>query len=320
MKAVVYDRRNSTETLMLREVEKPIPKDDEVLVSVAAASVNAADYRSMKMRMIPKRKIFGADIAGCIEAVGKDVKKFKVGDEVLGDIASCGFGGFAEFVAVPEKLLILKPVMIPYKTAAAIPLAGVTALQALRDRGSICPGKKVLIYGAGGGVGTFVVQLAKYYGTDVTAVCGEQNVELMKSLGADHVINYGTVNFAAIGKQYDLIIAVNGNHSLVAYKRLLAPKGIFVLVGGAMSQVMRTLLFKSFLSMGNKKMRLLMAKTNSEDLEFVVKLVEEGRITPVIDRVYSLHETSKAVRYLREGHAGGKVVINIRDFDENPIK
>lgn len=320
MKAVVYDRRNSTETLMLREVEKPIPKDNEVLVRVAAASVNAADYRSMKLRIIPKRRIFGADIAGCIEAVGKDVKKFKVGDEVMGDIASCGFGGFAEFVAVPEKLLILKPMKIPYKTAAAIPMAGVTALQALRDQGSICPGKKVLIYGAGGGVGTFAVQLAKYYDADVTAVCGEKNVEIMQSLGADQVINYGTVNFAAIGKQYDLIIAVNGNHSLVAYKRLLAPKGIFVLVGGAMSQVMRTLLFKSFLSMGNKKMRLLMAKTNSEDLEFVVKLMEGGRITPVIDRVYSLHETSKAVRYLREGHAGGKVVINIRDFDENPIK
>ncbi|MDP4091567.1 MAG: NAD(P)-dependent alcohol dehydrogenase [Bacillota bacterium] len=317
MKAVVYDKSNFPDTLVLRELEKPIPDDNEVLVKIFAVSVNAADYRSMKLGIIPKGKIFGADIAGRIEAVGKNIKKFKAGDEVFGDTASCGFGGFAEYVSVTESVLVLKPMNVPFETAAAVPMAAVTALQALRDKGNIQPKKKVLVCGAGGGVGTFAVQLAKYYGAEVTAVCGEKNVEVIQSLGADHVINYNKEDFTSGGKRYDLVLAVNGKHSLTAYKRVLAPKGIVVMVGGALSQILRTMLFGGLMSMGNKKMQLLKAKSDTEDLKFIIKLVEEGKVKPVIDRCYPLNETPKAVKYLSEGHAGGKVVINVKDCREN---
>lgn len=311
MKAVVYDKSNSPDCLVFREIEKPIPDDNEVLVKIHAVSINAADYRSMKMRIIPKRKIFGADIAGQVEAVGKNINKLAIGDEVFGDISSYGFGGFAEYVAVPERALALKPAGVPFETAAAIPMAAVTALQALRNKGGIQPGQKLLICGAGGGVGTFAVQLAKHFGAEVTAVCGEKNVKLVQSLGADYVINYSKNDFTKSSKRYDLVLAVNGNHSLSAYKRVLAPKGICVMVGGALSQVAKFLLFGAFMSIGGKKMRSLAAKQNTKDLEFIIKLVEEGKVKPVIDRCYPLNETAEAVRYLSEGHARGKVVINV---------
>jgi len=311
MKAVVYDKRESPNVLVFREVEKPIPNDNEVLVKIYAVSINAADYRSMKLGIIPKRKIFGADIAGRVEAVGKNINKFTIGDEVFGDISACGFGGFAEYVVVPESALALKPVSVPFETAAAVPMAAVTALQALRNKGNIQPGQKVLICGAGGGVGTFTVQLAKHFGAEVTAVCGEKNVKVIQSLGADYVINYNENDFTKSGKHYDLVLALNGNHSLFTYKRVLAPKGINVMVGGSLSQVIKSLLFGAFMSIGNKKMRFLAAKPNIKDLEFIIKLVEDGKVKPIIDRHYPLHETAEAVRYLSEGHARGKVVITV---------
>lgn len=311
MKAVVYDKRNSPDVLVFREVEKPIPSDHEVLVKIYAASVNAADYRSMKLGIIPKRKIFGVDIAGRVEAVGKNINKFTIGDEVFGDISACGSGGFAEYVAVPESALALKPVSVPFETAAAVPMAAVTALQALRNKGNVQPGQKVLICGAGGGVGTFAVQLAKHFGAEVTAVCGEKNVKVLHSLGADQVINYNKNDFTKSGQRYDLLLAINGNHSLSAYKRVLVPKGINVMVGGSLSQVIKSLLFGAFMSIGSKKMRNLVAKPNTKDLEFIIKLVEDGKIKPIIDRHYPLHETAEAVRYLSDGHALGKVIIEV---------
>jgi len=311
VKAVVYDKRMSPDSLVVREVERPVPGDHEVLVKIFAVSVNAADYRSMQMGLIPKRKIFGTDIAGKVEAVGKNTQKLKVGDEVFGDTSGSGFGGFAEYVCVPENALALKPASVSFQDAAALPMAAVTALQALRDLGSIKPGQKVLIYGAGGGVGTFAVQLAKHFGAEVTAVCGTKNVELVRSLGADRVIDYTREDFAKSCERYDLLVAVNGNRSLPVYKRALAPGGVFVMVGGALSQVIGTLLFGPVMSIGGKKMRLLVAKPDPKDLEFVINLVVEGKVKPVIDRSYPLQDTAQAVRYARQGHARGKVIIDM---------
>jgi len=310
IKAVIYDKSGSPDVLQLREVEKPFARDNEVLVNIVASSVNAADYRSMRMGIIPKRKIFGGDITGRVEAVGKNVKKIKVGDDVFGDISGCGFGGFAEYVSVPERVLALKPAGVTFEDAAAVPMAAVTALQALR-KGSIQPGQKVLIYGAGGGVGIFALQLAKYFAAEVTAVCSSKNLELVRSLGADHVIDYTKEDFFKSGRHFDLILAVNGNRPLSVYKRALAPKGVFVMVGGALSQVIKTMLFGAFMSIGGKKIRFLAAKPNTKDLEYIIKLVEGGKVKPVIDRHYPLQETAEAVRYISEGHALGKVIITV---------
>jgi len=220
-------------------------------------------------------------------------------------------GGFAEYVSVPESALALKPAGVSFEDAAAVPMAAVTALQALRDKGSIQAGQKVMIYGAGGGVGTFAVQLAKYFGAEVTAVCSTKNSELVSSLGADHVIDYTKDDVFKSGMHFDLILAVNGNRPLSFYKRALAPKGVFVMVGGALSQVIKTMIFGALLSIGGRKMRFLAAKPNTKDLEYVIKLVESGKVKPVIDRRYPLYETPKAVRYLSQGHTSGKVVITV---------
>ncbi len=260
MKAILYEKGNSPDVLVLREVEKPIPADNEVLIKIAAVSINAADYRSMRMGIIPKRKIFGADVAGRVEAAGKDVQKFKVGDEVFGDLASCGFGGFAEFVTAPESFLAIKPASLSFIETAAVPMAAVTALQGLRDLGKVRAGQKVLICGAGGGVGTFAVQLASYYGAQVTAVCGPQNVELVRSLGAQRVIDYSQEDFCAGSERYDLVLAVNGSESLGDYRRLLAPGGILVMAGGALSQIVSVMLFGWLHTITGKKMRSLSAK------------------------------------------------------------
>jgi NADPH:quinone reductase-like Zn-dependent oxidoreductase len=311
MKVVVYDKSDSPDVLTIREVEKPVPSDNEVLVKIVAVSINAADYRSMRMGIIPKRRIFGADIAGRIEEVGKNIKTFAVGDEVFGDISGFGFGGFAEYVAVPENVLAPKPKGVSHEVAAALPMAALTALQSLRDQGNIQPGQKVLIYGAGGGVGTFAVQLAKTFRAEVTAVCSTKNVELAQSLGADHVIDYTKEDFSKSGIKYDLILGINGNRPLTIYKRALAPRGVFVMVGGSLAQVVKTMLFGIFMSLGGKKMRFVAAKPSPKDLALVIKLVEEGKVKPVIDRRYPLSETAKAMKYLGEGHAQGKVVINV---------
>ena len=311
MKAVVYDKSKSPEPLVYCDAEKPVPGEDEVLVRIRAAAVNAADSRSMKLGAIPKRKIFGCDIAGEVEAVGKNVRRFKAGDEVLGDISRCGMGGFAEYVAVPETPLVLKPAFLSFETAAAVPLSAVTALQGLRDLGRIKPGDKALIYGAGGGVGTFAVQLARHLGAQVTALCGEKNTQVVRSLGADHVISYLDTDISKISGGYDLVLAVNGSNPLKNYLRLLAPGGRCVMVGGSLRQVMKAVLFGGLLSLGSRKIRSLNAKPNAKDLAFVVSLVEAGKLKPVIDRRYPLARTAEAVRYQSEGHAMGKIVIEV---------
>jgi NADPH:quinone reductase-like Zn-dependent oxidoreductase len=311
MRAVVYNKKGAPDKLILIDVEKPLPSDNEVLIKIVAVSANAADYRSMKMGLIPKKKIFGADIAGRVESCGKNIQLFKPGDEVLGDLASFGFGGFAEYAVAPEKALVSKPAKISFEDAACLPMAALTALQALRNNGNIKTGMKVLIVGSSGGVGTFAVQLAKYFGTEVTAVCSTKNVEQSRSLGADYVIDYTKEDFAKGEKGYDIILAVNGSRPLGVYKRCLNPGGIYVMVGGSIRQIFSSLLFGWILSLGSKKMTSVAAKPNRKDLEFIAKLAEDGIIRPVIERRYPLDRTPEAMRYLSEGHASGKVVINV---------
>ncbi len=311
MKAIVYTKKGLPDKLIYSDVEKPRPNDNEVLIKILAVSANAADYRSMRMGMIPKKRIFGADIAGKVESVGKNIQQFKLGDEVFGDLSDYGFGGFAEYAVAPEKALIPKPAKILFEEAAALPIAAITALQALRDKGNIQKGQNILIVGSGGGVGTFAVQLAKYFGSIVTAVCSTRNVEQTRTLGADYVIDYTKEDFTKSNKCYDLILGVNGNHPLIAYKRTLNPNGIYVMVGGSLRQILKSILFGWMMSFGSRKMRFLSAKSNQKDLEFIVKLVENGKIKPLIDRRYSLDKAADAMRYLGEGHARGKVVINV---------
>ena len=311
MKAVVYDKKFLPDKLTYCEVEKPVPNDNEVLIKILAVSVNAADYRSMKMGLIPKKRIFGADIAGKVESAGKNIRQFMPGDEVIGDLANYGFGGFAEYAVAPEKALISKPAKTMFEEAAALPMAAVTALQALCDKGNIQKGQKVLIVGSGGGVGTFAVQLAKYFGATVTAVCSSKNVEQTIALGADYVIDYRKENFTKSDKSYDIILAVNGNYPLLACKRILNPHGIYVMVGGALSQIFRSILFGWLMSFGSRKICILAARSGQKDLEFIATLANDGKIRPVIDKRYLLDKTAEAMRYLGEGHASGKVVINV---------
>jgi NADPH:quinone reductase-like Zn-dependent oxidoreductase len=311
MKAVVYSRKGSPEKLVYCDTDKPVQTDSEVLIKVHAVSLNAADYRSMKMGMIPKRKIFGADIAGTIVSTGKNITRFKSEDEVMGDLASYGFGGLAEFVTSPERALITKPPKISFVEAATLPMAALTALQALRDKGRIQKGHKVLIVGSSGGVGTFAIQLAKYFEAEVTGVCSSKNVQQTKYLGADYVIDYSKEDFTKRNNRYNLILAINGNYPLLAYKKVLAQNGIYVMVGGSLLQIFKSLVFGYFLSFGEKKMKSLAAKANKNDLEFLAKLLENGRIKPMIDRCYPLYKTREAMDYLSQGHSTGKVVINI---------
>ncbi|UCD63980.1 MAG: NAD(P)-dependent alcohol dehydrogenase [Candidatus Zixiibacteriota bacterium] len=323
MKAVVYTRYGPPEVLQLRDVAKPVPEDGEVLVRVFAAAANAYDWRLLGAKpylirlmgfglLKPRNKILGADIAGRVEAVGRNVKRFQPGDEVFGDISEDGNGGFAEYARASEVFLASKPANISFAEAAATPFAALTALQGLRDRGRIRPGQKVLISGASGGVGTFAVQIAKSFGAEVTAVCSTRNLDLIRSIGADHVINYTRENFTKSGRHYDLILAVNGHHSIAAYKRALSPGGVYVMAGGSMSQLYQTTLLGPWLSMaGSKKMGTFVMRPNTEDLLFVKGLLEAGKIVPVIDRRYPLSEVAEALRYLEQGHARGKVVITV---------
>ncbi len=326
MKAVVYTRYGSPDVLELQEVEKPTPTDDEVLVRIHAASLNQWDWHMLTADIFlvrlaggfskPKHTILGVDVAGRVEAIGKNVKQFQVGDAVFGDISARWAGGLAEYVCVPENLLALKPTNLSFEQAAAVPMAAVTALQGLRDQGHIQPGQKVLIQGAAGGVGTYAVQLAKAFGAEVTAVCSTRNLEQARSLGADHVIDYTQEDFTRKGHPYDLIFAVNGFHSLPDYQRALAPRGIYVRAGGAAAQLFQALLLGAWMSRDGQKMGTLTAKTNQKDLAFLSELIEAGRLKPVIDRSYPLSDTANALRYLGQGHARGKVVITVQD-DQN---
>lgn len=313
MKAVVYDKKSTPDRLVFSEVDRPVPDDNEVLIKVHAVSLNAADYRSMKMGIIPRGKIFGADIAGRIEETGKNISLFRPGDEVLGDLADSGFGGLAEYVTAPGHALVRKPAGVSFETAASLPMAAITALQALRDKGNIRKGQKVLIIGCAGGVGTFAVQLARYFETEVTGICSTKNVEQSLSLGAHYVIDYTRENFTAGGMKYDIILAVNGNYSLLACKKALNPGGVYVMVGGSLSQVFRSIFFGRLMSPGTKKMKFMAARTNKADLEMIVSLAEKGYIRPVIEKRFPLEKTAEAMNYLNRGHASGKIVIFIEE-------
>jgi NADPH:quinone reductase-like Zn-dependent oxidoreductase len=309
MKAVVYSKKANPDKLVYCDVDRPVPKDNEVLIRVHAVSVNAADYRSMKMGMIPARRIFGADVAGIVESAGKNVTLFRPGDEVAGDLAGYGFGGFAGFAVAPDKALVSKPAGLSFEEAAAMPMASVTALQALRNKGNIRKGQEVLILGSSGGVGTFAVQLARHFGAVVTAVCSTRNAEQTRSLGADHVIDYTKEDFASGNRKYDLILAVNGNYPFLKCRKALKPDGRYVMVGGALSQIFKAIVLGKPLSLGKRKMLFLAAKPDTEDLKHMMQLASDGIIKPVIERSYSPDRTAEAMRYAGEGHAQGKVVI-----------
>ena len=326
MKAIMYTKYGPPDVLELKEVEKPAPEDDEVSIKVHAASANAADWHLLRgdpflLRLTgtgllkPKNKILGADVAGRVEAVGRNAKQFQPGDDVFGDISADGWGGFAEYVSVPESALVLKPANISFEEAAAVPMAAVTALQGVRDKGQIQPGQKVLINGASGGVGTFAVQIAKSFGAEVTGVCSTRNLDMARSIGADQVIDYTQEDFTRNGHRYDLIIAANGYQSISDYKRALNPEGIYVMTGGSGAQMFQAIFLGPWISKtGSKKLGNLAVKPNKKDLAFMKELLEAGKVVPVIDRQHTLSEVPEALRYLEEGHAKGKVVIT---FEQN---
>ncbi len=324
MKAIVYERYGSPDVLELREIQKPTPKDDEVLIKIHAASANPLDWHFMRGEpflarleaglLKPKNKILGADIAGRVETVGRNVKEFQPGDEVFGEIFENGLGGFAEYVSVPESALALKPANISFEAAAAVPVAALTALQGLRDKGQIQSEQKVLINGASGGVGTFAVQIAKSFGAEVTGVCSTRNLDMVRSIGADQVIDYTQEDFTKNGQRYDLIFDAVGNRSVSDYKRALSPQGICVIAGfTTLFHLFQVIFLGSWVSRtGSKKIGIMgTVKPNKKDLVFIQELLEAGKVVPVIDRRYPLSEVAEAIRYLEEGHARGKVVITL---------
>jgi NADPH:quinone reductase-like Zn-dependent oxidoreductase len=320
MKAIVRTQYGPPEVLQFTEVEKPTPKDNEVLIKLYAASVNPMDLFSMRgaplIRLIPglrtpKHLVLGCDIAGRVEGVGGHVKQFQPGDEVFGVTGFDG-GGFAEYVCAIEDKLALKPANISLEDAAAVPVAAITALQGLRDKGRIQQGQKVLVDGASGGVGTFAVQIAKSFGAEVTAVCSTRNLDTARSIGADHVIDYTREDFTQSGQRYDLIMGANAHHSLFDYRRALSQEGIYVLVGGGLVQVFQAMLVGPLLSLiGSKKTCFFIGKANQKDLVFLKDLLAAGKVSPVIDRRYPLSGAADALRYLEERHARGKVVLTV---------
>ena len=320
MKAILQTKYGSPDVLQVADVEKPTPKENQVLVKVHAASINAGDYRIMRadpffIRLMgggflkPKDPRIGSDLAGRVEAVGESVTQFRPGDEVFG----CGAGAFAEYALAKDTRLVLKPANRSFEEAAAVPVAALTALQGLRDAGKIQSGQKVLIQGASGGVGIFAVQLAKSFGAEVTAVCSTKNLEMARSLGADHIIDYTREDFTRNQERYDLIFAVNGYHPISAYKLALNPQGVYICAGGTMPQFFHAILLGRLMSkdVGKKLGSMGIAKVNPQDLAFLAGLLEEGKIKPIIDRSFPLSETAAAVRYVEEKHARGKVAITV---------
>lgn len=321
MQAIVRHKYGSPDVLELKDIDKPVVDDDSVLVRVRAASVNPYDWHFMRglpyiVRMgeglrKPKSTISGVDVAGHVEAVGKNVTQFQPGDEVFGQRG----GAFAEYVCAGEKNFVLKPANLTFEQAAAVPMAGFTALQGLRDKGQIQPGQRVLINGAAGGVGTFAVQIAKAFGAHVTGVCSTRNVDMVRSIGADQVVDYTQEDFTRSGQRYDLILDVAGNRSVSDVRRVLGSNGILVVVGGPkgrwlgpLIRMLEALVLSRFVS---QRMVPFLSKRSKDDLIFLKELIEAGKVTPVIDRTYPLSETPEAIRYLEEGHAQGKVVITV---------
>jgi NADPH:quinone reductase-like Zn-dependent oxidoreductase len=321
MKAFVYTRYGPPDVLQLTDVPKPAPTDDEVLIQVYAVSVNPFDWHLMRGKPLfvrlmaggllkPKYRILGSDIAGRVEAVGRNVKHFQLGNEVF---AGKGVGGFAEYAYATEDRLTLKPANLSFEQAAAVPVAAITALQGLRDKGHIQPGHRVLIDGASGGVGTFAIQIAKSFGAEVTAVCSTRNVDTARSIGADRVIDYTREDFTRSSQRYDLIFAPNAYHSIFDYRRALGQNGIFVMAGGGPVQMLQAMLLGPLLSLiGRKKMGFVGAKIKRTDLVLLKDLLEAGKIVPIIDRRYPFSRVPESLRYLEEGHAQGKVVITMK--------
>ncbi len=320
MKAIVHTQYGPPDVLQFTDVEKPTPQDNEVLIKLYAASVNPVDLFNMRgaplIRLIPglrtpKHQVLGCDIAGRVEAIGILVKQFQPGDEVFGVTGFAG-GGFAEYACALEDKLALKPANSSFEEAAAVPIAAITALQGLRDKGRIQPGHKVLVDGASGGVGTFAVQIAKSFGAEVTAVCSTRNVDTARSIGADHVIDYTREDFTQSGQRYDLIMGANAHHSIFDYKRALSQDGIYVIVGGGLPQIFQAMLLAPLLSrMGSKKTCFFIANINQKDLVSLKDLLEAGKLVPVIDRRYPLSDAAEALRYLEGRHAQGKIVLAV---------
>jgi NADPH:quinone reductase-like Zn-dependent oxidoreductase len=331
MKAILYHEYGSPDVLELKDIDKPLVKDNEVLVRVHAASVNRLDWHLMRgspyiarlragLRK-PKDSVLGADVAGQVEAVGKHVTRFRPGDGVFGSLFGHGFGAFAEYVSVSDDLLELKPVNLSFPQAAAVPVAALTALQGLRDHGRIEAGHKVLIIGASGGVGTFAVEIAKSFGAEVTGVCSTRNVDVVRSIGADHVIDYTQEDFTQSGRRYDLIFELAGSQSPSQIRRVLTSEGTLVLIGhggsvgrwiGPFGRLIRALVLSRVVSqriVSYTARPNYSSGPNKGDLATLKELIEAGKITPVIDRTYSLSETPEAIRYLEQGHARGKVLI-----------
>jgi len=318
MKAIVRTKYGPPEVLHLTEVEKPIPTDDQLLIRVRAVSINGSDWEGLIGKPLyvraggllkPANKILGADIAGQVEFAGKNNAEFQPGDEVFGELPLY-HGGFAEYVCTPGKTMTLKPVSLTFEQAAAIPQAGVIALRGIRENGSVQPGQKVLINGAGGSAGSFAIQLAKLYGAEVTGVDNAGKLDFMRSLGADHVVDYTKEDFTKNGKQYDLILDLNAHRSVFAYQRALRPKGTYFLVGGSVGVMFQIVLLGSWIKRTTaKNMRILAVPQNRKDLIAIKELCEAGKIVPMIDRRYALSDVPEALRYVGEGRAKGKVVI-----------
>ena len=321
VRAITYTRYGSPSVLKMTEVEKPVPKENEVLVEVYASSVNAADLDLLRgvffIRLAgllkPQYKILGSDIAGKVEAIGSKVEHIQPGDEVFGDLTEFGFGAFAEYACVPEIALAKKPSGMPFDEAASVPSAGGVALRNLRGKRRIQPGQKVLINGAGGGMGTFAVQIAKSYGAEVTGVDKAGKLEIMRSIGADRVIDYTSEDFTESGEKYDMILDVAAHRSINDYKRALNPKGIYLFVGGSMAATFQAVFLGPLISKNSsKEMGILMAYPDKEDLVLLRQLIESGKVAPVIDRRYPLSGVPEALGYLETGQAQGKVVITVK--------
>lgn len=322
MKAILQTKYGPPDVLKLEEVPKPVPGDNEVLVKVHASSVNFGNLalvggkpflsRFWSGLMKPKDNIPGSDLAGRIEAVGSNVKEFKPGDEIFGDIFHCGSGAYAEYVSAPEDALALKPNNISFEEAAAVPQAALVALQALRDKGKIRAGHRVLITGASGGNGTFAVQIAKSYGAEVIGVCSARNLDMVRAIGADKLIDYTKEDFAASGEGYDLILVNAGYRSIFAYRRILNPGGVYISSVASNAQIFQSMFLGPPLSwIGNRKLTYLYHKPSRKDLIFMKELIETGKVKPVIDKVFPLSEAAEAFRYYGEGHSRGKVIISI---------
>jgi NADPH:quinone reductase-like Zn-dependent oxidoreductase len=323
MKAIVRHKYGSPDVLRLEEVDTPVPADDEVLIKIYAVSINGSDREALIGKPLyarlgglrrPGYPILGSDIAGQVERAGKNITQFQPGDEVFGEIPGY-HGGFAEYACAPERTLARKPAGLTFEQAAAIPQAGVIALQGIREKGQVKPGQKVLINGAGGGAGTFAVQLAKLHGAEVTAVDNTGKLELLRSLGADHVIDYTRQDFTQTGKQYDLILDVIAHRSAFAYRRALKPNGTYFFIGGSVATLFQILLLGPWIKKSTgRNIRLLAVSQNNKDLIAITELCETGKVKPVIDRQYPFTQVPDAFRYVAEGHAKGKVVITLAEI------